>query len=197
MSDVTPKQPMENSSTGNRSNGKNSMQKTAYLALYTVLALIIYLVECQLPPLTAVPGIKLGLSNIVTLILLRDASFLDCFKVLLARILLASLLAGQFMSFLYSFAGGMLCLIVTYLINKLLYGHYILLTSMLGAVCHNLAQLIVAYFVAGVFLVYFPFLMIAGIITGFFTGLTAHLIRPYLIRSKALTPFSPKSDGGN
>ena len=172
---------------------KQSFSKTAYLALFTVLALIIYLVECLLPPLYAIPGIKLGLSNIVTLILLRHASFSDCLKVLLARILLASLFAGQMMSFLYSFAGGMLCLIMMYLINRLLCDHYIFLTSIIGAICHNLAQLTVAYFVVGVFWAYFPFLMIAGMITGFFTGLCAHFLQPYLIRSKVLTPFSPKS----
>lgn len=176
---------------------KNSFQKTAYLALYTVLALIIYLVECQLPPLYAIPGIKLGLSNIITLILLRHASFSDCFKVLLVRILLASIFAGQMMSLLYSFAGGMCCLIVMYLINKLLCDHYIIITSIFGAIFHNLAQLIVAYFVVGVFWAYFPFLMIAGMITGFFTGLCAHFLQPYLIRSKALTPFSPKSGDDN
>ena len=157
--------------------------KLTTLALFTTIALIIYSVESMLPPLVPIPGIKLGLANVVTLVVLQNDSVKSTLLVLLARILLSTFFFGQAMSLMYSLAGGLLCLLVMALSHKLLRGRYTFITSIFGALSHNLGQLIVALLLTAVpgVLVYCPFLMLSGIITGLFTGLCAHFIQRYLM----------------
>lgn len=153
------------------------------LALFTALALIIFAVESAIPPVIPIPGIKLGLANIITLIVLRNYSAKDTILVLLMRILLSTFFFGQAMSLLYSLAGGLLCFAVMFLTNRMLKGHYLFLTSILGGIAHNAGQLGAAWLItrtAGI-LVYLPFLIVSGILTGLFTGLCAHFAQKYLI----------------
>ena len=82
-----------------------SVKKLTTLALFSTIALTIFLLESLIPPLVPIPGIKLGLANIVTLILLANGTWRDALVVLMARILLGSIFAGQMMSFFYSLAG--------------------------------------------------------------------------------------------
>ena len=162
-----------------------NIKKLTNLALFTALAMIIFAVESAIPPVIPIPGIKLGLANIITLVLLRSCSAADTLLVLLMRIFLSAFLFGQAMSLLYSLAGGLLCFAAMFLINRLLKGHYIYLTGILGGIFHNLGQLAVAWLITrtpGV-LAYLPFLMLSGILTGLFTGLCAHFMQKYL------TPF--------
>lgn len=154
------------------------------LALFTTIALILSLVETALPPLAPIPGIKLGLANVVTLLLLYLAAPQNALFVLLARILLASLFAGQAMSLLYSLTGGIFCFLAMWLCKYFLNKKYIVLTSMVGGIFHNAGQILVAYLLTqttGV-LLYFPILLISGLIAGAFTGLCAHYARKYLAR---------------
>lgn len=158
------------------------LKKLTTLALYTTLSLIIFAVESAIPPLVPIPGIKPGLANIITLLLLRNASAKDTALVLCARLLLATVLFGQAMSFLYSLAGAFLSLAAMVLVNRMLQNRYLFLTSVTGGITHNLGQLLVAFLltkVSGV-LLYLPFLVLAGIITGLFTGLCAHFAQKYL-----------------
>lgn len=153
------------------------------LALLTAIALILSLVESSLPPLAPIPGIKLGLANIITLLVLYYRTPLDAFVVLLVRILLSSLFAGQAMSMMYSLTGGLFCFLACYACKKLLFSKYIVLGSMVGAVFHNIGQILMAYLLTstiGVFL-YFPILLISGLITGLFTGLCAFYARKYIL----------------
>ena len=85
-------------------NTSMPVKKVTLLALFTTLSLAIYAIESAVPPLVPIPGIKLGLANIVTLVLLRHFSARDAALVLLARILLSALLFGQALSLLYSLA---------------------------------------------------------------------------------------------
>lgn len=170
------------------------LKKLTTLSLFTAIALAIYGVECAIPPLIPIPGIKLGLANIVTLVVLRLYSEKDAFLVLIARVFLSTLLFGQAMSLLYSLAGGILCFLSMAAMDHLFQRHMLYLTSTIGALFHNLGQLLVALLltaVPGVFS-YLPFLTLSGIITGLFTGLCAHfslkLLRPLIAGS----PFSPK-----
>lgn len=161
-----------------------STRKLTTLSLFTVLAMIIFTAESMIPPLVPLPGIKLGLANIITLVLLRNTSARNTFLVLLTRILLSSLLFGQAMSLLYSLAGGVLCFLVMWPVNHLLQGHYLFLTSILGALFHNLAQLAVAFLLTAVpgVMAYLPFLLVSAAITGLFTGLCAQFAQRYLKR---------------
>lgn len=159
-------------------------QKLTQLALFTAAALILSLAESAFPPLAPIPGIRLGLANIVTLIALLYFTPGNVLCILLARILLASLFSGQAMALLYSMAGGILCFLVMWLLNRLLSGHYIFLTSIFGGCFHNIGQILAAFLItetAGVF-AYLPILLISGIVTGLFTGLCAHFARRFLSR---------------
>ena len=161
---------------------KSNTKHMTTLALFTTLALAIYSIEAAIPPLVPIPGIKLGLANIITLIVLRNFSAKDAFCVLIARILIASFLFGQAISMLYSLAGGILCLIVMLLINKLLQGHCLFLTGIFGALSHNAGQLVVALLLTSSLapLSYIPFFVISGCLTGLFTGLCATFAQTYL-----------------
>lgn len=176
-----------------------NIKKMTTLAMFTTLALIIFTVESAIPPLVPVPGIKLGLANIITLVLLHNYSAKDAFLVLLMRILLSSFFFGQAVSFMYSLAGGIFCFIAMVAIHRMLQGHFLYLTSMTGALFHNLGQLLTAYFITAVpgVLAYLPFLLLSGLLTGLFTGLCAHFIQKYLLPLTGGSRFSSKSGGDN
>lgn len=154
------------------------------LSLYTACSLIIYMIEAALPPLIPIPGVKPGLANIITLLALLRFSAKDALLVMLLRITLGSIFAGQAVSFIYSLCGGLLCLLVMALINRFLHRRLIILTSMSGALFHNIGQLLAAAVftgTTGVFL-YLPWLTVSGLVTGLFTGLCTHFINRYLPR---------------
>lgn len=163
-----------------------STRKLTTLAVYTTIALVIFTVESAIPPLVPIPGIKLGLANIITLVILQIYSPKDAFFVLITRILLSPLLFGQAMSLLYSITGGIFCFTAMVLVQKQLQKHFLLLTGIVGAIFHNLGQLLVAYLLTAVpgVLTYLPFLLLSGILTGLFTGLCAHFSLKYLKQYK-------------
>ena len=143
-------------------------KKLTTLSLLSAIALALYAVESALPPIVPIPGIKLGLANIITLVVLWKYSAKDAFFVLLVRILLATLFFGQVISLLYSLSGGLLCLLAMVFVQRLLHGHYLFLASMTGAVFHNLGQIGVA------------FLLLSGLVTGLFIGLCARFTLRFL-----------------
>lgn len=154
----------------------SSTRHLTILALYTTLALAIYGVESLLPPLLPIPGMKLGLANIITLLVLTKYRARDAFFVLLSRILLATFAFGQFVSLLYSLCGGIFCFSAMCAIKWILKNRHLYIISVFGALFHNLGQILIALLLThtmGV-LSYLPFLIICGIVTGLFTGLCAH-----------------------
>lgn len=155
--------------------GKMSTKKLTTLSLFTTLSLAVYAAESLIPPLLPIPGIKPGLSNIITLVLLHRFSAKDAALVLTARVLLCTLLFGQAMSLLYSVAGGVCSLLAMYGICRILRRQYLFLAGAVGGLIHNLAQLSVAYLLTATVgvLSYAPFLCLSGILTGLFTGLCA------------------------
>lgn len=161
-----------------------SVKKLTALAVFTTISLAIYAVESAIPPLVPIPGIKLGLANIVTLILLQCTSAKDALLVLIARILLSSLLFGQALSLLYSLAGGALSLLLMAVTAKLLQKKLTFLTGAVGGLAHNLGQLLIAWSITATpgVLAYLPFLILSGILTGLFTGLCAGFSIKYLLR---------------
>ena len=113
------------------------VKRLTTLALLTTIALTIFVVESAIPTLVPIPGVKLGLANIVTLFVLKRYKFSDAAIVLAMRIILATIFTGQAVSFIYSVSGGFLCLIVMAAVNKLLRGQYIFLTGILVAQCRS------------------------------------------------------------
>lgn len=159
-----------------------NVKKLVQLSMFTVIALTIYSIEAALPALTPIPGIKLGLANIVTLVLLQYYKMGEVYLVLVARILLSSLLGGQMMSFLYSFCGGTCCFLAMSLCNNMLRGKYLFFTSVIGALFHNAGQITIAWILVGSYGVfaYVPFLVMSGVVTGLFTGLCAYFFHKKL-----------------
>ena len=160
------------------------IRKMTILGLYTTIALTIFMIEAALPGLAPVPGMKLGLANIVTLFMISRYPVREVSLVLFMRILLSSIFAGQAVSLLYSLSGGVLCLLVTALVHRLIGRKYIYLTSIMGAAAHNAGQILAAFAILkspGVF-VYLPYLMVSGIVTGLFTGLVCLFADRYLPR---------------
>lgn len=159
-----------------------NIQRMVLLAMFATIALTIFVIESMLPPLAPIPGIKLGLANVITLILLVCFNERDALLVLFVRILLGSICAGQMMSFMYSLCGGLLCFFVMSVINRLLQKKYIFITSVFGAIGHNIGQIIVAIIMTSSLsiLLYLPLMMISAILTGLFTGFCAWFTTPKL-----------------
>ena len=148
------------------------------LALLTAIALTIFLVEAQLPALTAIPGIKLGLANIVTVYAVFDLGPGDALLVLSGRVFLGAVFSGQMMTLIYSAAGGVLSWCVLCLLRKPLTREQIWLASPVAAVFHNLGQLLAAAAVMRTWAVmaYLPYLIIAAVLAGLFTGAAAQAL---------------------
>ena len=150
-------------------------------ALLTAIALTIFMAEAQIP----IPGIKLGLANIVTVYAMFVPGPRDTLLILLSRIFLGAVFSGQMMTLLYSLGGGLLSYLALLLLRRVLGRGQLWVSSPLSAVCHNLGQLLAAAAIAKswVVLVYLPYLVLAGLITGTLTGLCAQLVVGRLSRN--------------
>lgn len=153
-------------------------QRLCLDALLCAAALIIFVVEAQIPLPLAVPGLKLGLANVVTLYMLCRFPAIDAFAVLLVRIVLGSVFAGQAASFMFSLGGGLAAFAVMWLFLKLSKGENVWFAGVSGSVAHNFGQILVAMAMyRSVYAAYyFGILMFFGIATGLLTGLTAQLL---------------------
>ena len=153
-------------------------KKLTALAMLAALSLVIFIIEAQIPPIVPVPGIKLGLANVVTLVTISMFGRKEAFCVLALRITLGAVFTGQMMSLIYSASGGLLCFIAMALLFGVFKDERLWVTSVFGAVAHNTGQLLTAYAVTRVAAVfwYAPMLMISAIVTGAFTGVLAMLI---------------------
>lgn len=148
------------------------------MALLTAIALAIHVAEAQIPPLIAIPGVKLGLANIITVYAAFSIGGGAATMILIARILLGSMFGGGVMSMMYSLAGGVLCLLITLVLRKILTVKQIWVAGVMGAVAHNIGQILVAVVVTGTpsIVSYLPILLISGVITGTFTGFAAQAV---------------------
>ena len=148
------------------------------LALLTAIALTIFMVEAQIPALTTIPGVKLGLANIVTVYTVFALGLGDALLVLSARVFLGAVFSGQMMTLIYSAAGGLLSWCALCVLRKLLTGEQIWLASPVAAVFHNLGQLLAAAAVLRSWSVmaYLPYLIIAAVLAGLFTGIAAQAL---------------------
>lgn len=171
-----------------KSDSRMSIRQQTFLALLVACGIILHVVEATLPALPMIPGAKIGLANIVTLIALLNFGFREALVVLLLRLLLGSLLSGSFMTitFFLSVSGGLMGFWFLNLTYHYL-GSYLSLIgiSIMGAFGHNLGQILLAFYFInnpGLFY-YFPYLTLAAIPTGFFTGCLALSLNPYLKRS--------------
>ena len=165
-----------------RSRNRISTQEIALLALLTTLALMFSYIESLLPA-PGPPGVKLGIANIVIVLILFRMSATEAAAVNLLRVLLAGLLFTGLSGALYSAAGAFLSLAGMILLKKTR-KFSMVGVSMAGGVLHNLGQLIGVYFmISHSFLAYVPVLIISGILMGLITGSLLYLLLPALHHS--------------
>ena len=147
-------------------------KKTAYLGVFLAVALICSYVETLIPFQFGIPGIKLGLTNIVVILALYLMGTREALGISVLRILISGLLFGNAFSLLYSVAGGVFSFLVMYLLKKTDKLGCISV-SVAGGISHNIGQIAVATVIVNSFhiLFYIPVLLLAGLITGFLIGL--------------------------
>ena len=152
--------------------------KLVLLGLLTAIALTIFMVEAQIPALVPVPGIKLGLSNIVTVFAVFALGPWEGAAVLLIRVFLGAVFAGNLGTIFYSGAGGLCAILVTVLLRKILTRRQLWVAGAFGAVAHSVGQMAAAIVISGTpaLAVYLPVMIVCSIVTGLFTGLCAQLV---------------------
>ena len=148
--------------------------RVGYFGVFTALALIFSYVETLIPFHIGIPGVKLGLANLIIVIALYKMSLKETYLLSVVRVVLSGFIFGNYFSIIYSLAGGLLSLTVMALLRKR-GGFSILGISIAGGVCHNIGQLAIAMVVVETFSViyYVPVLLIAGLATGLLIGIAA------------------------
>lgn len=145
--------------------------KTAYLGIFSALAVIFGYVETLIPVFAGVPGIKLGLANLAVLFILARYTWKEAVFVSVIRIIVIGFLFGSLFSILYSLAGAALSLLVMTLLKKKT-DFTLMGISVAGGVSHNIGQLIIAMLLlsSSSLIYYGPALLISGVITGLVIG---------------------------
>ena len=153
----------------------------AFSAMFAALALIFSYVEALIPIPIPVPGVKLGVANLVIIIALYRMGFRRALSINCVRIALAGLLFSGIFGMIYSFAGGILSLIVMQLLKRT--GLFSMVgVSMAGGVVHNLGQLVAACIVVSTpsLMSYFSILLFTGLIGGILIGILAYTVEKRL-----------------
>lgn len=150
-------------------------KKLALMAMLTAASLIVFVIEAQIPAPVPVPGVKLGLANVITLVAMLLLGRREAGLILFVRIAMGSVFAGGVSGFIFSICGGVLAYAVMCLTVRAFPLKMLWVVSTLGAVAHNIGQLIAAVAITktAALLVYAPVLLASGIVTGAFTGLAA------------------------
>ena len=150
-----------------------SSKRLALCAVLAAVALTIFVAESQIPPVVPMPGVKLGLANIVTLVAMVLLGRRDALAVLAVRLILGAAFTGGFSAFMFSAVGGLFAYIVMAARGGVFPEKMLWVVSVLAALAHNAGQILVAVFVTGTpgIAVYILILAASGVVTGAFTGL--------------------------
>ena len=154
------------------------IKKLVLLGLLTAIALTIFMVEAQIPSLLPIPGIKLGLANIVTVFAVFAIGSREGMAVLFCRVFLGAVFSGNFSTIFYSAAGGLLSILTTVFLKRIVTRKQLWVVGALAAVAHSVGQMIAAMIIAGTpeLILYLPVMIVISILTGLFTGLCAQLL---------------------
>ena len=150
-------------------------KKVARMGVFIALAMIFSYIEVLIPFNFGIPGVKLGIANIVTVTSLYIFSTGEAFGISVIRIVLMGILFGNGMSLLYSLAGGLLSFLAMW-IGKKINWFSVMGVSVAGGVFHNVGQILAVMFVMKntIFVAYLPVLLVAGVVTGYLIGLLAN-----------------------
>lgn len=162
-------------------------KKIVFIALLISMALVLSYFERFIPLPMVFPGVKLGLANAITLTALYFFNFRETLALVVIRIFMNAMFVGNFMSFWYSFSGGILSFLIMFLCIKL-FGNKISTAgiSVAGAFAHIVGQLIVVGIItnsSSVAISFLPILSISAIITGLIIGFTVKLLLVYLYKN--------------
>lgn len=167
----------------NTKNRSMNLRKMIFIALLVSMSLVLHIVEGMIPVPFITPGAKLGLANIITVIALYTLSDKEAFLVLFLRILLSVMFGGSISRLMYSLSGGVLSYL-TMVITKRIFKDKVSIigVSCVGAVFHNVGQLLAAAFIVKTMnvMLYLPVMSIAGIGTGIFVGITGEFAVKHL-----------------
>ncbi len=161
---------------------KFSAKRVALLAVFTALSLIMFMVESLFPPLF-LPGAKMGLSNIFSLLALVVLGPIDAVVVVLVRTTLGSMFTGNLSTLVYSMSAGLASMVVSAVLVEFVYPKIsIVAVSVVSAVCHNLVQNVVFCLVSNTpeMYSYMPYLAILGVVAGVVVGCAVWLIVRYV-----------------
>ena len=155
------------------------VQKMALLGVLTAAAIVIAILESFIPSV-GIPGVKLGLANIVILAILYELGIVEAIIVNLLRVLVVGLVRGTFLSmgFLMSLSGAVLSLTIMIVFYLLIKRFSIIGVSVIGSIFHVSGQILIAMFYLGTayIVLYLPIIAISAIITGVFVGIVAQFI---------------------
>ena len=154
------------------------LKRLTELALLTALALIIFVIELRFPDILPIPGVKLGLANIITVYAVFQYQPSETAMLVACRVILGAVFSGNMSALLYSASGAVMCLLGMIIISRFLNPEYLWLCSILGAIFHNIGQILAAMAVmqSAAVLSYLPVLILSGSIAGLFTGLCAQAV---------------------
>ena len=149
-------------------------KKTAYLGVMLALALICSYVEVLIPIPIGIPGIKLGLANIVIVFALYSMGIKEALVLSIMRVTISGFMFGNVIAIAYSLSGGLLSLLIMFLLKKT-DKLSVISVSIAGGIFHNIGQMIIATILVDNYYVlyYVPVLMVAGFITGACIGVVA------------------------
>ena len=155
-----------------------NVRKLTTMAMLTAISMIVFLIEAQIPLPFAVPGVKLGIANVITLYAIWTLGRREALAILLIRVFLGNIIAGNVMAMAYSLAGGLLCWVIMSLLKPIMGRSQIWLMSILGALGHNAGQLGIAILISGTttMIWYAPVLIVAAVVTGAFTGYLTQIL---------------------
>lgn len=157
---------------------RNKTRRIALLGVLTSVALVLSYLEVMLPPIsTAVPGIKMGLPNIIIIFVLYKFGLKEAVTVSIIRVFIVALLFGNVMTLAYSVAGAVLSLALMTLFKKInLFS--IVGVSIIGGITHNLGQILVAIFLFDTIQIgyYMIVLSITGTIAGVLIGIISSIL---------------------
>ena len=153
-------------------------RKLTLLSLLCAIALTIFMVEAQIPPLMPIPGIKMGLANIITVLAVFAIGSKEAAAVLFVRVFLGAVFAGNFSTIFYSGAGGICAILITILSRRILTKKQLWIAGVLGAIAHSIGQMAMAVCITQTFglIAYLPVMLVASIFSGTFTGLCAQYL---------------------
>lgn len=159
-------------------------KKLAVIAILVAQGSVLHLLESMFPNPLPIPGVKLGLANIITLLAIVVFDFKTALQITVLRTILGSLLSGTLfgMGFLMSFSGAVTAAVLMALLLRISQGFSLVGVSMAGAAAHNLGQLVMAAWVLhfpGIFF-YLPFMLLFSLPTGFLVGLLTKELVSYI-----------------